>query len=103
MSAALETQVNEMLPCEQLSEYWKHGFYITSMATVGAHWAIVLSTNAGFEDQYVKVFKTAHPYKSTAIGRKGWFTYDGDSARPCMPRRVYPQRAAVPVIYMHCR
>ncbi len=79
MSAALETQVNEMLPCEQLSEYWKHGFYITSMATVGAHWAIVLSTNAGFEDQYVKVFKTAHPYKSTAIGRKGWFTYDGDS------------------------
>ena len=78
LSAALEPQVNEELPFKQISEYWKHGFYIRSMVSVGKYWAILMSTNAGFEDQYIKVLRTTPQYESTAIGRKGWFTYNGD-------------------------
>ena len=78
MSAALEPQVNEKPFFEQIKEYWKHSFYITSLATVGTHWAAAMSTNTEFKDQYMKSIETTHPFKSWAFGRNGLFTCNGD-------------------------
>ncbi|CAL5222842.1 g5267 [Coccomyxa viridis] len=70
--------VNEKPFFEQIKEYWKHSFYITSLATVGTHWAAAMSTNTEFKDQYMKSIETTHPFKSWAFGRNGLFTCNGD-------------------------
>ena len=77
MSAVLEVQVDDEFPSERISRYWEQGFFITSMATLPTQWAVVMSTDSGFEEQYVRVHHvvgTTHPSKcGTAIGRRGHF------------------------------
>jgi hypothetical protein len=34
-----------------INKKWRDGFSVTSMATAGAKWAVVMSRNAGFSEQ----------------------------------------------------
>ena len=70
-SAALDSQVDDKFPSEFVSKWWEKGFYITSVVTLPAHWAVVMSQDAGFEDQHVDVSERAHPFKSTYIDSRG--------------------------------
>jgi hypothetical protein len=44
-------KVSDSFPFKWINKKWKEGFYVTSMATSGSRWAIVMSRNAGFSDQ----------------------------------------------------
>ena len=96
MTAALEAQVDDEFPSERISKYWEQGFFITSLATLPRQWAIVMSTDAGFEEQYLKVHYvvgTTHPSKcGTAIGRHGHFDCKED------PRGKLPEFALMPCL-----
>ncbi|KAG6630092.1 hypothetical protein CIPAW_14G131300 [Carya illinoinensis] len=39
----------------QQSYKWREGFHVTSMATAGSHWGVVMPRNAGFSDQVVEL------------------------------------------------
>lgn len=38
-------------PFDWIKENWREGFYVTSMATNGMEWGVVMSQGAGFSDQ----------------------------------------------------
>lgn len=38
-------------PFDWIKEKWREGFYVTSMATNGMEWRVVMSQGAGFSDQ----------------------------------------------------
>lgn len=44
-------KVSESFPFKWINKKWKEGFYVTSMATSGSRWAVVMSRNAGFSAQ----------------------------------------------------
>ncbi len=69
--------MDDEFPFERISKYWEQGFFITSIATLPTQWAVVMSTDSGFEEQYFRVHHVvgmAHPSKcGIAIGRHGHF------------------------------
>ncbi|CAL5222854.1 g5279 [Coccomyxa viridis] len=61
-------------PIKWISEYWRCGYYITSMAHSQSRWVIVMSKNAGFVDQCVEL-DFQHPsegYLKWATGGLGY-------------------------------
>lgn len=44
-------KVSESFPFKWINKKWREGFHVTSMATAGSRWGIVMSRNAGFSDQ----------------------------------------------------
>ena len=79
----LALQVEDEVPSLRLWDYWKRGFYITSLAAFGStQWAVVMSTGSGCMDQYVRVVGMRYPYSSNASGRNGEFRGDPGSKTP---------------------
>lgn len=48
-------KVSDSFPFKWISRKWKEGFYVTSMATAGNQWGVVMSRNAGFSNQAVEL------------------------------------------------
>ncbi|XP_020271758.1 casein kinase 1-like protein HD16 isoform X3 [Asparagus officinalis] len=48
-------KVSDSFPFKWINKKWREGFYVTSMATAGTRWGIVMSRNAGFSDQVVEL------------------------------------------------
>jgi hypothetical protein len=44
-------KVSDSFPFKWINKKWREGFYVTSMATAGTRWGVVMSRNAGFSDQ----------------------------------------------------
>lgn len=44
-------KVSDSFPFKWINKKWREGFYVTSMATAGSRWGVVMSRNAGFTDQ----------------------------------------------------
>ena len=44
-------KVSDSFPFKWINKKWREGFYVTSMATAGSRWGVVMSRNAGFSDQ----------------------------------------------------
>lgn len=44
-------KVSDSFPFKWINKKWREGFFVTSMATAGSRWAVVMSRNAGFSDQ----------------------------------------------------
>ena len=44
-------KVSDSFPFKWINKKWKEGFHVTSMATAGSRWGVVMSRNAGFSDQ----------------------------------------------------
>lgn len=44
-------KVSDSFPFKWINKKWKEGFHVTSMATAGTRWAVVMSRNSGFSDQ----------------------------------------------------
>ncbi|MCH94420.1 serine/threonine-protein kinase VRK1-like, partial [Trifolium medium] len=44
-------KVSESFPFKWINKKWREGFHVTSMATAGSRWGVVMSRNAGFSDQ----------------------------------------------------
>lgn len=44
-------KVSNSFPYKWINKKWQDGFYVTSMATAGSRWAVVMSHNAGFSNQ----------------------------------------------------
>lgn len=60
-------KVSDSFPFKWINKKWKEGFYVTSMATSLARWAVVMSRNAGFIDQCVEL---DFQYPSEGIHRR---------------------------------
>ena len=41
----------QSFPFKWINKKWREGFYVTSMASAGSRWGVVMSRNAGFTDQ----------------------------------------------------
>ncbi|XP_020264878.1 casein kinase 1-like protein HD16 isoform X1 [Asparagus officinalis] len=48
-------KVSDSFPFKWINKKWREGFYVTSMATAGTRWGVVMSRNAGFSDQVVEL------------------------------------------------
>ncbi|KAL6006098.1 Casein kinase 1-like protein hd16 [Asimina triloba] len=48
-------KVSDSFPFKWINKKWREGFYVTSMATAGSRWGVVMSRNAGFSDQVVEL------------------------------------------------
>lgn len=46
-------KVSDSFPFKWINKKWREGFYVTSMATAGSRWGVVMSRNAGFSDQVI--------------------------------------------------
>jgi hypothetical protein len=57
-------KVSDSFPFKWINKKWREGFYVTSMATAGTRWGVVMSRNAGFSDQ-VRFFLSSRQLKST--------------------------------------
>nr|KJB56822.1 hypothetical protein B456_009G137100 [Gossypium raimondii] len=44
-------KVSESFPFKWINKKWREGFHVTSMATSGSRWGVVMSRGAGFSDQ----------------------------------------------------
>lgn len=44
-------KVSDSFPFKWINKKWREGFYVTSMATAGSKWGIVMSRGANFSDQ----------------------------------------------------
>ena len=44
-------KVSDSFPFKWINKKWREGFYVTSMATAGSKWGIVMSRGAAFSDQ----------------------------------------------------
>lgn len=78
-------QVSDSFPFKWINKKWKEGFYVTSMATSGTRWAVVMSRNAGFIDQCVEL---DFQYPSEGIHRRwdaGASERSQHSALQCTP------------------
>jgi hypothetical protein len=53
-------KVSESFPYKWINKKWKEGFHVTSMATAGNRWGVVMSRNAGYSHQ-VKRFRFTNP------------------------------------------
>jgi hypothetical protein len=42
---------SDAFPFKWINKKWKEGFYVTSMATAGSCWGVVMSRNAGYSNQ----------------------------------------------------
>lgn len=47
-------KVSDSFPFKWITKKWREGFYVTSMATAGARWAVVMSRYTGFSNQVFK-------------------------------------------------
>lgn len=56
-------KVSDAFPFKWINKKWREGFYVTSMATAGSRWAVVMSRGAGFSDQVM----CNHQIESVAI------------------------------------
>ena len=65
-----DLQESSSFPIKWISEKWTEGYYITSMAHFQTRWAIVMSKNAGFEDQFVEL-DFQHPSEGYLKWAKG--------------------------------
>lgn len=43
--------MSDSFPFKWINKKWREGFHVTSMATAGSRWGVVMSRNAGFSDQ----------------------------------------------------
>lgn len=48
-------KVSDSFPFKWINKKWREGFYVTSMATAGSRWGVVMSRNAGFSDQVCNI------------------------------------------------
>jgi len=80
-------QVSDSFPFKWINKKWKEGFYVTSMATSQARWAVVMSRNAGFIDQCVEL---DFQYPSEGIHRR-WDAGTGLSLPLPFLRPLLPQ------------
>ncbi|CAH1438010.1 unnamed protein product [Lactuca virosa] len=48
-------KVSDSFPFKWINKKWREGFHVTSMATAGTRWGVVMSRNAGFSDQVVEL------------------------------------------------
>ena len=67
-------QESSPFPIKWISEKWRDGYYITSMAHFQTCWAIAMSKNSGFVDQIVEL-DFQHPsegYLKWATGGKAF-------------------------------
>ncbi|XP_019093866.1 PREDICTED: casein kinase 1-like protein HD16 isoform X1 [Camelina sativa] len=48
-------KVSDSFPFKWINKKWREGFYVTSMATAGSKWGIVMSRGACFSDQVVEL------------------------------------------------
>ncbi|CAI9280131.1 unnamed protein product [Lactuca saligna] len=48
-------KVSEAFPFKWINKKWREGFHVTTMATAGSKWEIVMSLGAGFSNQVVKL------------------------------------------------
>jgi hypothetical protein len=48
-------KVSDSFPFKWINKKWREGFYVTSMASAGSRWGVVMSRNAGFTDQVSNV------------------------------------------------
>uniref|UniRef100_A0A804M9H9 DUF7477 domain-containing protein n=1 Tax=Zea mays TaxID=4577 RepID=A0A804M9H9_MAIZE len=48
-------KVSESFPYKWINKKWKEGFHVTSMATAGNRWGVVMSRNSGFSTQVVEL------------------------------------------------
>lgn len=44
-------KVSDSFPFKWINKKWREGFYVTSMATAGSKWGIVMSRGAAYSDQ----------------------------------------------------
>jgi len=44
-------KVSESFPYKWINKKWKEGFHVTSMATAGNRWGVIMSRNAGYSTQ----------------------------------------------------
>lgn len=51
-------KVSESFPFKWINKKWKEGFHVTSMATSGSRWGVVMSRGAGFSDQVLINFNS---------------------------------------------
>jgi len=54
-------KVSDTFPYKWINKKWRDGFYVTSMATAGNRWAVVMSRNAGFSEQVAVLFHSTCP------------------------------------------
>jgi len=52
-------KVSESFPYKWINKKWKEGFHVTSMATAGNRWGVVMSRNSGYSNQVTTI---AWPY-----------------------------------------
>ena len=52
-------KVSESFPYKWINKKWKEGFHVTSMATAGNRWGVVMSRNSGYSNQVITI---AWPY-----------------------------------------
>ncbi|XP_039801519.1 casein kinase 1-like protein HD16 isoform X1 [Panicum virgatum] len=48
-------KVSESFPYKWINKKWKEGFHVTSMATAGYRWGVVMSRNSGYSNQVVEL------------------------------------------------
>lgn len=46
-------KVSDSFPFKWINKKWREGFYVTSMATSGSRWGVVMSRGAGFSEQVI--------------------------------------------------
>ena len=52
-------KVSESFPYKWINKKWKEGFHVTSMATAGYRWGVVMSRNSRYSNQVISI---AWPY-----------------------------------------
>jgi hypothetical protein len=57
-------KVSESFPFKWINKKWKEGFHVTSMATAGSRWAVVMSRNSGFSDQVLLIANAIFPIQT---------------------------------------
>ncbi|XP_039853809.1 casein kinase 1-like protein HD16 [Panicum virgatum] len=48
-------KVSESFPYKWINKKWKEGFHVTSMATAGYRWGVVMSRNSRYSNQVVEL------------------------------------------------
>ncbi|XP_017407579.1 casein kinase 1-like protein HD16 isoform X1 [Vigna angularis] len=48
-------KVSDSFPFKWINKKWREGFYVTSMATSGPRWGVVMSRGAGYSDQVIEL------------------------------------------------
>jgi hypothetical protein len=48
-------KVSEQFPYKWINKKWKEGFHVTSMATAGNRWGVVMSRNSGYASQVIRI------------------------------------------------